>query len=75
MPLDFEAVYENGAFRPIGANGIHLSEGEHVRISVDIRPSNPGTGVLDLAAQVYAGLSDQDIADVERIALDRTDLR
>jgi len=28
--------------------------------------------ILDLAGQVYAGLSEQDVDDVERIALDRS---
>jgi len=28
--------------------------------------------ILGLAAQVYAGLSDQEVADVEKVALDRS---
>ena len=37
-----------------------------------IPPALTPDEILDLAGQVYAGLSKQDIDDVERIALDRS---
>ena len=43
-----------------------------MRLSVEpLEPAKNGN-VLDLAASVYAGLSEEDIADVERIATDRS---
>ena len=69
MSQVLEAVYENGAFRPLSAPSLGLTEGQHVRIMV--ATSGPSE-ILDLAAQVYAGLTERDVAEVERIALDRS---
>jgi len=57
-----EAVYENGVFRPL--EKIEIAEGQQVRLIVETLPED----LLELAAQVYEGLSDKEI---EQIALDR----
>ena len=74
MSQVLEAVYENGAFRPLISPAIGLTEGQHVRIVVATNgPSEIlGSEILDLAAQVYAGLPESDVAEVETIALDRS---
>lgn len=73
MTKNVDAVYENGAFRPTSGVGIDLANGTRVRLTVEQVPQHAWENVLDLAANVYAGLSEEDIADIERIALDRTD--
>lgn len=40
--------------------------------SLFVAPKMTPDEILGLAAQVYAGLSEQEIADVEKIALDRS---
>ena len=70
MSQVLEAVYENGAFRPLATSpALGLTEGQHVRIVV---AANGPSDMLDLAAQVYAGLAERDVAEVETIALDRS---
>ena len=73
MTKDVDAIYENGAFRPVDAADIPLADGTRVRLSVELLDPPHNGDVLDLAASVYAGLSEQDITDVEQIATDRTD--
>ncbi len=48
---------------------VPLSEGQQVRITVDTEATPDD--VLALAEQVYAGLSEEEIDAIERIALDR----
>jgi predicted DNA-binding antitoxin AbrB/MazE fold protein len=72
MTENLDAIYENGAFRPIGDTEITLSNGTRVRLTVEPLSQDAGKNVIELAAQVYAGLSDEDVADIERIATDRT---
>ena len=63
------AVFENGVFRPLDPVHINVRDGDHVCLRIE-GPMKPTS--LDLASRVYAGLSESDIADIERIALDRT---
>lgn len=69
MKRAIDAVYENGLFRPLLHGGeIALSDGQHVRLTVDDQ-SEPEA--IRLAIGVYEGLADEDVDEVERIALDR----
>ena len=63
-----DAIYENGTFRPVQSNIIEIVEGTHVRITVDDE-TEPES--LKLATCVYDGLSDEDIDEIEQIALNR----
>lgn len=72
MSSELNAIYEGGAFWPLSGQDITVPEGELVKLSVQPASSNSVPNVLFLAAQVYEGLSAEDIADVERIALDRS---
>ena len=64
-----DAIYENGTFRPMQPNIIEISEGTHVRITVDDE-TEPES--LKLATCVYEGHSEEDIDDIEQIALNRS---
>jgi len=48
---------------------VPLRDGQHVRLTVETEAESED--VLALAGQVYDGLSEEDVDDVERIALDR----
>jgi predicted DNA-binding antitoxin AbrB/MazE fold protein len=72
MSSDLNAIYEGGAFWPLSGQDVALPEGEIVKLTVKPLASANSTNVLSLAAQVYTGLSAADIADVEQIALDRS---
>ncbi len=66
-----EAIFERGSFRLVQPPSIPLREGQHVRLVVEIEESPDA--ILALATNVYAGLSPQDITEVEQIALQRRD--
>jgi predicted DNA-binding antitoxin AbrB/MazE fold protein len=67
-----QAVYEHGVLRPL--QPVDLQEGQHVTISVKTRGLTREQAEAELAAwhRVYEGLSGEDIAEIERIALDRS---
>ncbi len=66
-----DAIFEHGTFRLVRPPTIPLRDGQRVRLVVETEVS-PDT-ILALAASVYAGLSPQDIMDVEKLALQRQD--
>jgi predicted DNA-binding antitoxin AbrB/MazE fold protein len=69
MTQTLEAVFENGTFRLLEPPTVPLVDGQHVWLTVETGAAPDD--VLALAEQVYDGLSDEGIDDVERIALDR----
>ena len=69
MKHALEAVYENGVFKPL--NTPNLSEGQFVRIEVEIPIKEGSDDLLELASKVYEGLSDNEIDAIEKIARDR----
>ena len=71
MSETLEAIYENGVFKPVKAP--RISEGQHVRLTVETAPEATPEELLKLAAEVYQGLSDKKIHEIEAIALNRTD--
>jgi predicted DNA-binding antitoxin AbrB/MazE fold protein len=72
MSSDLNAIYEGGAFWPLSGQDVALPEGEVVKLTVRQSTSTSHVDVLTLAEKVYEGLSTNDIADVEQIALDRS---
>jgi predicted DNA-binding antitoxin AbrB/MazE fold protein len=66
-----DAIFEHGTFRLIRPPTIPLRDGQRVRLVVETEASPDA--ILALAANVYAGLSAQDIKEVEQIALQRQD--
>jgi predicted DNA-binding antitoxin AbrB/MazE fold protein len=65
-----DAVYEQGVFRVIHPETVDLSEGQRVRIIVERRLTPKE--ITELAASVYDGLPAEEIREIERIALDRS---
>ena len=72
MQQTVEAIYESGGFRLINPANLQLFEGQKVRLIIE-PPAQSAASPLDLAAQVYEGLSENQIDEIERIALDRDD--
>ncbi|MGI8494583.1 MAG: antitoxin AF2212-like protein [Pyrinomonadaceae bacterium] len=68
-----EAIYQNGIFKPLNPVSDEIEEGEMVEIIIKDRSFSPDE-MLKLAGQIYKGLSDKDIEEIERIALDRSNL-
>lgn len=66
-----EAIFEGGAFRLLHPSHLPLRDGQRVRLVIETEEL-PDT-ILDLAAQVYAGLTPQAQKDIERVALERRD--
>ena len=71
MRQTLDAIYENGVFRPLKPPKV--SEGQHVRLEIETPSEENPNDLLELAAQVYQGLSDRQIDEIERTALDRRD--
>ena len=69
MTQTLEAVFEDGTFRLLEKPAVPLRNGQHVRLMVDAVTTPED--VLALAGQVYVGLSEEEVDDIERIALDR----
>ncbi len=65
-----DAVFENGVFRPLTKRDIPIVEGQQVRLTVETLES-PGE-VLELATQVYDGLTEQQIDEIEQLVLNRS---
>jgi predicted DNA-binding antitoxin AbrB/MazE fold protein len=67
-----EAVYEQGSFKPV--EPVELPEGQRVTLSVEPRALTPDEAAAQLRAwhTVYEGLSEEDISEVEGMALDRS---
>ncbi len=60
-----DAVYEHGTFRLIQPSTIAFHEGLRVRLMIDAEPAPDA--MLSLAASVYDGLAEQDLAEVESL--------
>lgn len=73
MTKNVDAIYEDGAFRPIQSEGLTLANGARVRLTIEQVKHDNQPDVLNLAANVYAGLSHDDVVEIEKIALERTD--
>lgn len=58
------ATYIDGVFRVVDPEAVELLEGQEVVIT--IKPLDRATYILELAKQVYAGLSEEEIAEIEK---------
>jgi predicted DNA-binding antitoxin AbrB/MazE fold protein len=72
MKQFIEAIFDNGKFTPLNNSSLSFAQGQHVRLIVedDLQSSDD---LLELAAKVYEGLSDEQVSEIEDIALDRKD--
>lgn len=65
-----EAIYENGVLKPL--KSLKLPEHQKVTITIQLPPAENPDQELESWHQVFAGLSDKDIEEIESIALDRS---
>ncbi len=70
MDQDIEVVYRNGVLEPL--EPLELAENQRVVITVHMPPAERAEQMLAMAQKVFAGLSDEEIAEIEAIALDRS---
>ena len=71
MTQTIEAIYQNGMFKPLNPVSEEFEEGKKVEITINDKKLSPEE-MLELASQVYEGLSEEDIDEIEKIALDRS---
>lgn len=69
MTQTIEAIYQNGMFKPLNPVSESISEGEKVKLVVELEEVNP---IMKLAENFYEGLSEEDVEEIEKIALDRS---
>ena len=69
-----DAVYEHGAFRVIDPQEIEIPEGQRVRVSFEVSPDERDDP-LEMLDNFYEGMSEEDIAEIEKIMLDRSNWR
>jgi predicted DNA-binding antitoxin AbrB/MazE fold protein len=65
-----EAIYENGMLRPLET--LDLPEHQRVRITIHESIVESPEETLEAWQQVYEGCADEEIAQIETIALDRS---
>lgn len=70
MDFILDAIYENGVFKPL--ESLQLPEHQRVTITIQLPPVENPDEELASWHQVYAGLSDSDIREIESIAFDRS---
>lgn len=68
MTQTIEAIYEDGVFRPVAPATLTFSDGQRVQMVVVSDEEDP----LKLITSVYDGLSEAEIDEIEKIALDRS---
>lgn len=71
VELTIDAVYEHGVFRALDPQAVKLSEGQRVRLVVEI--ADEALDSLELLGQMYDGLSEEQINEIDKIVLDRSD--
>jgi len=71
MKETIDAIYENGVFRPIKRPNV--LDGLKVRLEIEKLSESNVEDMLELAAQVYNGLSNEQIDEIEQTAFDRGD--
>lgn len=69
MKETIDAIYKDGVLRL--ARPLDIPDGRRVRVVVEtVTPASAAT-ILALAGRVYEGLSEEEIAEVEAVALRR----
>ena len=58
------ATFLDGVFRPVALGSLNLFEGQTVMLTVE--PIDRAAYILSLAKQVYEGLSEEEIDEIER---------
>ena len=71
MSQVIDAVFIDGNFKPLNDARIPLAEGQRVRLIVETPPESD-KDLVELAGQVYEGLTDEQVHEIETIAVDRS---
>jgi predicted DNA-binding antitoxin AbrB/MazE fold protein len=71
MKETLDAVYSKGVFKP--KKRPNIPEGKKVRITVERDTAPSKEDLLKLAARVLEGISEKEMDEVRRTALDRRD--
>jgi len=71
MSQTVEAVYQNGVFRPLKPLSPEPTEGQQVVINLESSDER-GNRIMEIANHFYDGMSEEEINEIEKIALDRT---
>ena len=70
MKATVEAIFEDGVFKPVERP--EIPDGEHVQLTVETAARPDHEDPLELATRVYQGLRPEEIDEIERIALNRS---
>ena len=71
MAQTIKAIYRNGFFIPLEPISANLSEGG--RVWLTIAPlEDSAREIMKLAENFYEGLSEEEVDEIEKIALDRS---
>ena len=71
MTQTLDAVFKDGSFKPLNNGSLPFAEGQRVKLTVET-PTETQSDLIKLAAQVYDGLTEEEVNEVERLALDRS---
>ena len=71
MSQTLDAVFEDDIFKLLDNGSLPFSEGQRVKLTVET-PAETQDDLIELAAQVYDGLTKEEVNEVERLALDRS---
>lgn len=71
MTQTLDAVFKDGSFKPLNNGSLPFAEGQRVRLTVET-PAETQDDLIELAAQIYDGLTEEEVNDIERLALDRS---
>jgi predicted DNA-binding antitoxin AbrB/MazE fold protein len=73
MTQTIEAIYQNGMFKPITPISEDFEDGKKVKLVVEIESEDEEVNpIMKLAENFYEGLSEEDVEEIERVALDRS---
>jgi predicted DNA-binding antitoxin AbrB/MazE fold protein len=70
-----EAVFENGVFRPLDPVNGSIVEGQRVQLTVRADKATDEEDPLAMLTNFWEGMSEEEIQEIERIMLDRSNWR
>lgn len=69
MRQTIKARFHDGVLQPL--EPLILTEESEVQVTVDSVPTSSGEDILQRAARVYNGLSQEQVSQIEAVTLDR----
>ena len=71
MRQTIDAVFDKGSFKPLNNRSLPFSQGQRVRLIVEAL-SQTQEDLIELATEVFEGLTSEEVDEIEQIALDRS---